>query len=74
MKLFTIGLLLGGDIKYVMAIMASTLGNACREWARLTGHLDGNWDDSKCSYNKGPVIETKEKALARKGNPTPFGY
>jgi hypothetical protein len=74
MKTFNLGLRLAGKTQYVLSIMESDLRKAKEEWARVTGHLDVNWDDENQTYCGWPVIQTKVKALERKANPLPFGY
>ena len=74
MKTFNLGLRLAGETQFVLSILDEDIHKAKYEWARVTGHLDPNWNDTAGTYCDWPVIQTKKKMLTRKGGPLIFGY
>ena len=66
MQTFNLGLMLAGETQFVLSIMEEDIHKAKCEWARVTGHLDPNWNNDTETYYDWPVIQTKQKALPRK--------
>ncbi len=69
-----IGLKQAGLIWFVLDVGIKEPNAAKDEWARITGHLDPNWDKVKKTYCGWPVVRTRAKALQRKSNKPQFFY
>lgn len=69
-----IGLKVAGKVEFILEIPIPDLVQARSEWARVTGHLDPNFDKEHGLYFGWPIVVTKLPALQRKANPNPFQY
>lgn len=66
MKMFRLGLNVARRVRFVLDIKAKDIHLAAKEWARITGHNDGLFNEIEMTYFGWPIVKTKLPALQRK--------